>query len=187
MKAAFLDRDGVINQEVGYLHEISKFKYVDGTKLALKNLRKLGYEIVVITNQSGIGRGFYTEEQYRTLTNYLINDLRSSGISVLDIFYCPHFLGSDFERYRGPCSCRKPAPGMITKAVRKFGIDPKDSILVGDKLTDIEAGRAAGIATCFLVESGHALPLDISTDVPVLENLLAVTNVLAELDLNEAL
>jgi D-glycero-D-manno-heptose 1,7-bisphosphate phosphatase len=185
MKAAFLDRDGVLNREVGYLCEVSEFQYIGGTKSALKNLQRLGYEIVIITNQSGIGRGLYTEEKYHSLTNYYLHDLSLSGIHILDVFYCPHYWESNDIRYQGRCSCRKPAPGMIEQAAKKHYIDLRFSVLVGDKLTDIEAGRAAGISKCFLVESGHELPPNAESAAPVLKNLLAVSRVLGE-SINEA-
>ena len=150
MKVFFVDRDGVINKEIGYLHEISKFKYIEGTIDGLKYIRSKGYEIILITNQSGIGRGFYSVEQFTKLNNWMLEDLKNKGIDILDVFFCPHSPDDC-------CQCRKPNPGLFLDAQKKFGINMNSSWSIGDKETDIKAASRAGIKKTILVRSGHKI------------------------------
>jgi len=149
-KVLFLDRDGVINIDKGYVHKIEDFESIDGIFDLCKKAQEKGYEIIVITNQAGIARGYYTEEDFFKLTKWMRKEFEKRGISVLDVFYCPHH--PDFT---GECECRKPKPGMILKAVKKYNIDLDKSILVGDKLSDIEAGKRAGIENLFFLKSKY--------------------------------
>ena len=157
-KAAFIDRDGVLNEERGYVHRIEDFALIPGTLEALAALKGAGYALVVVTNQSGIARGLYGESDYQALAAHLRGRLRQEGIELDAMEYCPHLPDAPVSRYRLECECRKPKPGMLLRAIASLDIDPKTSFLVGDRSADIEAGRAAGIARCFLVRSGHALP-----------------------------
>ncbi len=141
MKVAFLDRDGVINREVNYLHRVEDFKYTERCIDGLKNLISLGFEIVVVTNQAGIARGYYTESDYHELTNFYRNNLAKQGIELLDVLYCPHHPDGTAERYRKKCDCRKPQPGMILRAAETFSISLEHSVLIGDKITDAQAGE----------------------------------------------
>ena len=158
MKVAFLDRDGVINKEVNYLYKINDFDYTYRCVDGLKILNNLGYEIIVVTNQSGIARGYYTEEEYQNLTAWYLADLKKDGVNVLDVLHCPHHPDGIINSLAVHCNCRKPLPGMLFDAISRYEVDLESSLLVGDKLTDIEAGRRSGISNLYLVESGHVIP-----------------------------
>ena len=147
-KIIFLDRDGVINKEVNYLHKIDDFEFIDGTFDACEYFHKLGYEIIIISNQSGINRGFYSLNDYMILTKWMLNQFAYNKISILDSFFCPHGPESS-------CKCRKPKPGMLLDAQIKHNIDMTKSWMIGDKEDDIIAANAAGINNTILVESGH--------------------------------
>lgn len=156
-KAAFIDRDGVLNEERAFVHCIEDFAFVPGAIEALRALQAAGYLLVVVTNQSGIARGLYSEADYQVLTEHIRERLETEGIRLDAVEYCPHLPDAPVSRYRLECDCRKPKPGMLMRAIRRLDIDPGTSFLVGDRLTDIEAGRAAGIGRCFLVRTGYPL------------------------------
>ena len=148
IKTIFLDRDGVVNKEVRYLYKLSDFEFIDGIFDACLYFQKLGYEIVIVTNQSGITRGYYNENDYQKLTEWMLGQFNDNGINILDTFYCPH----------GPeslCECRKPKPGMLIEAKQKYNISMKDSWMIGDSDSDIKSANAAGISKTILVRSGH--------------------------------
>ncbi len=151
IKTIFLDRDGVINHEVNYLHEIKKFIFIDGVFEACKYFQNLNFKIIIVSNQSGIERGYFSEASYNKLTKWMLKEFDKKYISILDIFHCPHSPTSK-------CSCRKPKPGMFLKAKSKYSINMKDSWMIGDTETDIQAANAAGISNTILVRSGH--PID---------------------------
>ena len=153
-RCIFLDRDGVVNVERGYVHRIEDFEFISGAAEAICRLNKAGWMVVVVTNQSGIGRGFYTEADYQQLTMHIRSELAQIGAHLDAVYHCPH--KPDWNPPYG-CNCRKPLPGLIFQAKEALGLDLCSAVLVGDKSSDIEAGRAAGISTCFLVESGHSL------------------------------
>lgn len=157
MKAVFFDRDGVINVEKNYLHLESDFSFVSGAVEALKLFKGSGYAIFIITNQAGIGRGYFSEDDYFGLTQYYLSLLKEEGVEVEKVYFCPHHPVFGLERYKVDCECRKPNPGMINQAVLEFGVDLSNSLLFGDKVSDIAAGRNAGVGKCFLVRSGHPL------------------------------
>ncbi|MGH8202611.1 MAG: D-glycero-beta-D-manno-heptose 1,7-bisphosphate 7-phosphatase [Steroidobacteraceae bacterium] len=156
-KAAFIDRDGVLNEERAFVHLIADFALIGGAIEALRLLQTAGYRLVVITNQSGIARGLYSEADYLALTGYMRAQLAAAGVVLDAVEYCPHLPDAPVERYRLDCDCRKPKPGMLRRAIRALDLEPGASLLVGDRLSDIEAGRAAGIGRCFLVRTGCAL------------------------------
>jgi len=153
--AVFLDRDGVINKDTGYVYKTAEFQFIDGVFDACLKMSKAGYRLIVITNQAGIARGYYTEDDYRHLTKWMLEEFRRHGIKIDDVYYCPHHPVHGAGQYRRVCNCRKPAPGMILRAAREHSLDLRRSILVGDKATDIDAGRAAGVGRCILVLTGH--------------------------------
>ena len=185
IKVAFLDRDGVINKEVNYLHDIEKFEYTDDCKQGLLTLTQLGFHIIVITNQAGIARGYYDEAQYFELTNWYLNDLKNSGINILDVYHCPHYSKGVVAEFSVECDCRKPKPGMINSAIQQHHIDINASILIGDKTSDIEAGIAAGIPRNYLVRSGHDLPTELSPELKpaplIFDNLYQISRALVTL------
>ena len=116
IKTIFLDRDGVINKDINYLHKIEDFEFIEGIFEACIYFQKLGYQIIIITNQSGIFRGYFSEDDYIELSKWMINQFNNNKIKILDIFYCPHGPNSS-------CYCRKPKPGMLKDAQKKHGID----------------------------------------------------------------
>jgi D-glycero-D-manno-heptose 1,7-bisphosphate phosphatase len=173
-RAAFIDRDGVINQERAYVHKPEDFVLIDGSVEALRRLQGAGYLLVVVTNQSGIARGLYSEADYDLLTQHMRTQLLDAGIKLDAVEYCPHLPDAPLERYRLDCDCRKPRSGMIRRAIAALDIDASASILVGDRYTDIVAGRDAGVGRCFLVRSGNPLgERDVQTADGVYQDLAA--------------
>jgi D-glycero-D-manno-heptose 1,7-bisphosphate phosphatase len=150
LKTIFLDRDGVINQEKKYLYKIEDFEFIQGVFSACLFFIKEGFKIVVITNQSGIGRGYYSKNDYLKLTKWMIKEFKSNQIDILDVFHCPH--SPEFN-----CQCRKPKPGLLLRAKDIYNIDMKNSWLIGDKENDITAANNAGIYNTILVKSGHRI------------------------------
>lgn len=146
-KALFLDRDGVINIELNYLYKVEDFKFIDGIFELCRHYQNLGYLIIVVTNQSGIARGYYDEADFEKLTEWMIKEFAKEGIEIAKVYHCPHH-----PDISGECSCRKPQPGMILQAQKEFGIDLNSSILVGDKERDIEAAIEAGICENYLFD-----------------------------------
>lgn len=134
-RALFLDRDGTINVDYGYVFEPGKFVFVDGVFAFCREAQKKGYLIIVVTNQSGIVRGYFTESDFEAITKYMVEKFADNGVTIADVFHCPDLSGED----------RKPNPGMFLKAKAKWDIDMENSINVGDKERDLEAGRAAGV------------------------------------------
>lgn len=153
MKVLFLDRDGVINHDHGYVYLWENFELIEGTLKALQNATTKNYKIIIITNQSGIARGFYTEDQFKNLMTNLYKYLQMHSIEILDYFYCPHHPDASLIKYKMKCNCRKPKPGLFLQAIDKYNICLKESVMVGDKITDLEAARKAGIKNLFLVGS----------------------------------
>ena len=145
IKAAFLDRDGVINKDLGYLYRREDFTFVNGAIEGLRYLVELKYELFIITNQSGIARGFYTEKDFLELDKFMKSELFKKGITIKQTFFCPHHPMAKIEKYRVVCDCRKPKPGLLHQVFSKYNIDKSKSFLIGDKETDIEAGRSAKI------------------------------------------
>ncbi|MDB2517627.1 D-glycero-beta-D-manno-heptose 1,7-bisphosphate 7-phosphatase [Amylibacter sp.] len=164
MKVIFLDRDGVINQDFGYLYKIKDFDFITGIFEACKYFQSLGFKIIVVTNQSGISRGYYKETDFHILTKWMLARFYSQHVNILDVIFCPH----------GPnatCKCRKPKPGMLLEARDKYGINMAESWMIGDKETDIEAANAAGVNKTILVRNGQSIEGTISKAKLVLESI----------------
>ncbi|MCF6437997.1 D-glycero-beta-D-manno-heptose 1,7-bisphosphate 7-phosphatase [Pseudoalteromonas luteoviolacea] len=156
-KAVFLDRDGVINHDHAYVHAIEDFEFIDGVFEACQYFTGLGYKLVVVTNQSGIGRGYYDEAQFQRLTQWMCEQFNRHGIDIAGVYFCPHHPKKALPQYLRDCDCRKPKPGMLLQAIEEHDIDPTTSIMVGDKASDMKAAIAAGVATKILVRSGQEL------------------------------
>jgi D-glycero-D-manno-heptose 1,7-bisphosphate phosphatase len=169
-RAAFLDRDGVLIEDRGFVHKLSEAVFLPGAIEALRQLQQAGYLLVVVTNQSGIARGLFTEDDYQRLTHHLRERLAAEGVRLDCVEYCPHLPDAAVERYRLDCSCRKPQPGMIERAGRALSVDLSASILVGDRPSDVEAGRRAGVGRCFLVRTGQPIA---DRDVPLADGFYA--------------
>jgi D-glycero-D-manno-heptose 1,7-bisphosphate phosphatase len=157
-RAAFVDRDGVLNQDLGYVGRVEDFHWLPGAIDALRRLQDTGRALVVITNQSGIARGYYSEADFEHLSAHMRRELEAHGVRLDAIEHCPHLPDAPVAAYRRDCDCRKPAPGMILRAARRLGIDLGESWLFGDKPGDIAAGRAAGVGRCWLIGSDSADP-----------------------------
>lgn len=152
-KAVFIDRDGVINNDEGhyYIYKPKDFRLNEGILQGLKLLQDAGYKLIVITNQGGIAKGQYTEDNVEMVHGHFLQVMFDNGIRITDIYYCPHHDSVE------DCDCRKPKPGMILQAIDEHNIDPKQSYLIGDSPRDIEAGERAGLKQCFQIESNHSI------------------------------
>lgn len=150
-KAAFLDRDGVINVDHGYVYRWEDFEFVPGAIAAMQHLQQAGYALVVVTNQSGIARGLYGEADFLALSRRLAAHLAEQGLTLTAIEHCPHLPEAPLPVYRQHCDCRKPAPGMLLRAAAAQGLDLAGSVMFGDKPSDLEAAAAAGLGQGFLL------------------------------------
>jgi len=144
-KALFLDRDGVINVERSYVCKIDAFEFLPGIFDLCRMAQEARFVPIVVTNQAGIGRGFYSDEDFQRLTSWMLDQFRARGIRIERVYHCPFHPTEGIGEYRRESFDRKPNPGMILKARSEFGLDLAQSVLVGDKDSDIEAGRAAGV------------------------------------------
>lgn len=157
IRAAFIDRDGVINRELNYVHRIEDFHLIPGALEGLRRLSDAGFCIIVITNQAGIAKGLYTEHDFRILNDYMISIMHRHRIEICDVYYCPHHPEGTVKSYTTYCACRKPSPGMIITAAEEHGLNLKSSVLIGDKASDCQAGRSAGVGLNIIVQSGHSI------------------------------
>ena len=153
-KVIFLDRDGTINKEVEYLYRPEDLVLLPGAAEGIALMRQEGFRILVVTNQAGIARGYYTEEQMHRLHGYLNSELKKRGAWIDDFYFCPHHPVHGIGEYKKVCRCRKPDTGMFEEAAAKYEIDKSRSWMIGDKLIDVEAGRRFGIRTV-LVGTGY--------------------------------
>lgn len=152
-KAVFLDRDGVINVDRGYTYRIEDFEFIDGIFDACKLFKQSGCRLIVVTNQSGIGRGFYSEQDFLTLTQWMRDQFDSHGISLDAVYHCPHHPQQAQGRYKQSCHCRKPEPGMLLQGIADFGLEPGQCVMFGDKASDLKAAMAAGIGRKVLINN----------------------------------
>ncbi|MQX37764.1 D-glycero-alpha-D-manno-heptose-1,7-bisphosphate 7-phosphatase [Roseospira navarrensis] len=152
--AAFLDRDGTLNVDVDYAARPDQITWIEGAVPALRRLNAAGWWVIVVTNQSGVARGLYGEDTVRALHDWMAADLARQGARIDAFYYCPHHATAGVGPYRVDCACRKPAPGMLLQAMADYPVDRARSFMLGDRVRDVEAGKAAGIAS-HLYEGGN--------------------------------
>lgn len=148
----FLDRDGVIHREMGYLHLPDQVEFTPGIFDFCRRAREKGYRIVIVTNQAGIGKGLYTEQQFHSLMRWMLARFTAEGAPIDAYYYCPHHPTLGKGKFLSDCPDRKPQPGMVLRAAREHNLDLSQSILIGDRCSDLMAGSAAGISRLFLLE-----------------------------------
>ncbi|MCU4162592.1 D-glycero-alpha-D-manno-heptose-1,7-bisphosphate 7-phosphatase [Carboxylicivirga caseinilyticus] len=160
-KAVFIDRDGVINNDEGhyYIYKPEDFKINEGIIEGLTLLQEHGFHIIVVTNQGGVAKGEYTEEDVKRVHDHFLDLMTIAGINITAIYYCPH------HNKISDCDCRKPKPGMILKALKEHQIDVEYSFLIGDSPRDIEAGERAGLKQCFKIKANHSI-------IPACKNII---------------
>ena len=181
-RAAFLDRDGVINVDRGYVYRIEDFTLVDGVIEAARRLYEAGLKLVIITNQSGIARGFYQESDLALLNKHILQLFNDAGAPVSGIYCCPHLPDAPLEAYRKVCDCRKPAPGLFLKAAKDLDISLQNSIAFGDKERDLEAAKRAGVPTRILLgKDGKEIPTPSTSASAVAKDLRAAVDLLSAL------
>jgi D-glycero-D-manno-heptose 1,7-bisphosphate phosphatase len=161
-RALFLDRDGVINRDGGYVHDPRDIEFVPGIFDLCLHAQECGYLIIVATNQAGVARGYYSEDAVVRLHRWIAEKLEEKGIKITAFYYCPTHPEGLIENYRCESFYRKPNPGMLLKAHAEFCIDMAGSVLIGDKLSDIEAGRRAGVGTNLFLGTGPCSDLRIT-------------------------
>lgn len=145
-KAIFLDRDGTINVDKGYLYKYEDFEYTEGALEALRLFKKKGYLLIIVTNQSGIARGYYTEEQFMELHRKINEELKKEGITIDDVYFCPHLEG---------CKCRKPQTYLFREAAKKYDIDWKQSYAIGDRMRDLQICKEENVKGFLLLGTGE--------------------------------
>ncbi|PLX75721.1 MAG: D-glycero-beta-D-manno-heptose-1,7-bisphosphate 7-phosphatase [Desulfuromonas sp.] len=153
-RAVFLDRDGTINIEKDYLYRIEDFQFIPGAPEAIRRFKEAGFLVIVVSNQSGVGRGYYSEDDVDRLHCHIQQELAAYGTCIDAFYFCPHHPQQGEGAYRIDCDCRKGEPGMLLQAAGEHGIDLAQSWMVGDKLADLEAGERAGCRT-ILVLTGY--------------------------------
>ena len=154
--AVFLDRDGTVNEEVGYLKDLAKLKLIPGAAEAIRRLNKAGHPVILVTNQSGVARGYFPESLVHDAHALLGEMLGSEGARLDGIYYCPHHPTAGNSQYTTECDCRKPATGLLNRAAKDLNIDLARSFMVGDKWSDVELGHRAGCRS-ILVSTGFAV------------------------------
>jgi len=177
MKTIFLDRDGVINKDFGYVNKWNDFELIDGSLEALQILTKNNFNIIIMTNQAGIARGLYTENDFKKLTNQFKKFCVIHDVKILNTFYCPHHKDGVIKKYSKNCKNRKPSSGMFFKAAKLYNIDLKKAVMVGDNITDITASTNAGIKINYLIRPNPTKE-DLKSELKFIVklNLLSVTN-----------
>jgi D-glycero-D-manno-heptose 1,7-bisphosphate phosphatase len=155
-RALFLDRDGVVNEEVGYLHRVEEVRFVDGIFSLCRTAAVLRYRLIVVTNQAGIARGYYSEPDFEALMEFMRGKLRVEGVELDAVYYCPFHPEHGVGKYRREHEDRKPGTGMLRRGAREFGVELSESILVGDRCSDVGAANAAGLRQAFLISGTEA-------------------------------
>lgn len=176
--AVFLDRDGTLMPDLGYLGDPARVKLYQGTAEALKLLRQAGFYLFVVTNQSGVARGYFPESSVKAVHRKLQSLLKAKGSRIDAFFYCPHYKEGEVKRYVKVCDCRKPKPGMVKQALRKYPVDLKRSYGVGDKIDDLKLARNAKLARGFLVRTGNGRKSERALKAAPLARSLVVSDLL---------
>lgn len=158
-KCVFFDRDGTINIDYGYVHQKENFVFKENVIEALRILKQKNFLIIVVTNQSGIARGYYTEEDVISLHDYINQILVSYNVCIDGFYYCPHYIDGIINRYSKKCICRKPDIGLFIKAQHDYDIDLSNSYMIGDKYSDIEAAKNAKLKKAFLVKNNNLMQI----------------------------
>lgn len=178
LPAVFLDRDGVVNEEVGFIRDSTGLQVLPGVAEALRSLAPQ-FRLVVITNQSGIARGLYSEEDLLAVNQELVRQLAEQGAYIEAFYYCPHLPEGEVPSYSVECPCRKPKPGMLLQAAQDFGIPLETSYMVGDTPRDVQAAAAAGVAGILIGETSEGCPAGVTTAASLLDAAGLILNGLA--------
>jgi D-glycero-D-manno-heptose 1,7-bisphosphate phosphatase len=157
--AIFLDRDGTLNIDYGYVYKIKDFHFIHGVYEALRELKNMGYLLILVTNQSGIARGIFTEDNFLILSQLMNSLLLAERANIDRIYFCPHLRDAPLTKYRKDCSCRKPRSGMFLISKREFNINMTSSYMIGDSLRDLVAANAAGVGHTILVGTGKPITM----------------------------
>lgn len=155
-KAVFLDRDGTINEEMGYVNHPSRFQIFEFAAPAIRKLNDIGFKVIILTNQSGLARGYFDEKVLEEVHTNLLNHLSIHKARIDKIYHCPHHIEGSVKKFTTDCDCRKPKPGMLKRAEREFNISLKESYLIGDRYKDIQFGQKSGLTT-IMVLTGYGL------------------------------
>lgn len=159
-RALFLDRDGVINHDSGYTSSAENFQFIDGIFDLCRAAKRSGYLLIVVTNQAGIGRGYYSEQDFFTLTEWMCERFKKEGAPITDVLHCPYHPEHGVGHYKKESFDRKPNPGMLLRAAEKHGLDLESSIMIGDKDSDMQAAKNAGVGVrCHYLTDGHEVVL----------------------------
>ncbi len=179
--ALFLDRDGTINVDHGYVFRVEEFDFIPGAPEAIRRAKEAGYLVIVVTNQAGVARGLYTEADIHELHRHLDRELARYGGVIDAYYYCPHHPDRGNEPYRRECACRKPLPGMLLQAAIDLDLDLGRSFLVGDKRSDLEAGIAAGCRAILVATGYGADQEDVAPEVLRVADLAAAVDLILSL------
>jgi D-glycero-D-manno-heptose 1,7-bisphosphate phosphatase len=155
-RALFLDRDGVVNEEVGYLHRAEEVRFIDGIFSLCRTASRLGYRLIVVTNQAGIARGYYSEGDFEALMEFMRAELRAEGVELDAVYYCPFHPEHGVGKYRQEHEDRKPRAGMLRRGATEFGVSLNESVMVGDRCSDVGAANAGGLRQMFLISGTEA-------------------------------
>ena len=178
-RALFLDRDGVVNEDTGYVHDKRDCVFVHGIFEIVQYATMIGYEVVIVTNQAGIGRGYFSADQFDRFTEWMLDQFRKEGATISAVYHCPHHPEFGVGRYKVACECRKPRPGMLKQAEKDLNLDLTTSVIVGDKISDLEAGARAGVGRGFLfARRANVASLSHACNYASIENLLELKGVL---------
>ena len=166
-RVVFIDRDGTLIEHVELMRSIEDIRFFPEAESAIKTLNQLGYLVVIITNQPVVARGLIDEKGIDEIHAILIKRLGEKGAKIDAVYFCPHHPDANLEKYRLKCDCRKPEPGMILKAIKKYGVDPSQSYMIGDGIVDVVAGKKAGTKTILVSTGpGHAMDKEFSDVLP---------------------